>query len=546
MSERDGERTPHGVCQLKENYAQLDGLLRIAAADFSRHKATRAAAVCGLSAYHAFTAHCGVFSSSVLDSLLQELGNELSVAKRPVDIKGRSVSQVCHVLTYARRVGGDTRFVYRWIQNDPAHVHSVIIMRPDGSDVHPHLKSAVASSGGHIRNLQSHWRRPLEQAQELRLQARYYDAVMLHLFPTDVAPLMAFSAIDEPKVGVVNHSDHTFWPRGGAPNLIINLREQPAFFTRDRRGMSSANETLLPIPLPSRLQHSHRERQAARATLAIPPNAVVLLTIASGHKFPPFEGSSSLHELVRPLIENNKHLIWLVVGPSVDNMWRTLSDELAEQVRVLGTVWETDNLYAASDIYLDSFPFSSITSLLEAGSCGLPLVTYKPTDWPWLLSAGAPGLTDRVRVARTEEEFVQVVSELVDDKGQRQQWGSLAFEGIDYYHSGEGWRRFLEAFYKKLDAKKISIASQATEPVFGDLDRGVEELMKRISVGSSPIVDAFAGALDFSTRIGLLRKLGAIGFSYSHSYYLPDFLESRYHGELAFLKRAPKGWPFSR
>ena len=38
----------------------------------------------------------------------------------------------------------------------------------------------------------------------------------------------------------------------------------------------------------------------------------------------------------------------------------------------------TSVLYDAADIYVDSFPAVSITSLLEAGSLGIPLVTRDP------------------------------------------------------------------------------------------------------------------------------------------------------------------------
>ena len=57
----------------------------------------------------------------------------------------------------------------------------------------------------------------------------------------------------------------------------------------------------------------------------------------------------------------------LAVGPSESEAaWAALIERFGERVRVIGPTAETSLLLDATDLYLDSFPFGSPTSLFEA------------------------------------------------------------------------------------------------------------------------------------------------------------------------------------
>ena len=76
--------------------------------------------------------------------------------------------------------------------------------------------------------------------------------------------------------------------------------------------------------------------------------------------------------------------------------------------RALGTRHEIGSIYAAADIYLDSYPFSSLTSMLEAGQRGLPLLSLGSAD-PQLDVLGFDDpATDGLPIRfRAEDEYLQ-------------------------------------------------------------------------------------------------------------------------------------------
>ena len=95
-------------------------------------KWSEAAAILSLDARFAFTNNPGVFSSRRFDSAIQILGGHLGNLT-PIHRRSPNTN-ILHVLTYAGPVGGDTRFVHRWIQVEARRSHSVAIMRPSSED----------------------------------------------------------------------------------------------------------------------------------------------------------------------------------------------------------------------------------------------------------------------------------------------------------------------------------------------------------------------------------------------------------------------------
>lgn len=519
-----------GLCH---SYERFSALLQLGEKLLAARKYQAAAALAGIAARHAFTSHSGLFASLRLDRLLIELSHAVPAGAEACGGDGR---HVLHILTYARPIGGDTRFVVRWIQRDAMRRHTVAVCRTRSSDTPRDLAAAVNSTGGSLKALRSPWSRPLDQALELRHLSEDVDIVFLHLFPDDIAPLLAFADVDKPPpVAIVNHSDHTFWPGGSIANLIVHLRRQAPDFLVERRGLIPSPSVLLPIPLPPFAELLSKEE--AKRALGYAPDSILILTIASAFKYTP-HGSPGFLDLVLPVLEQNTKSLLLAVGPDATGAWKSANARTEGRVVACGSTWDTATFYAAADIYVDSFPFSSITSLLEAGSHATPLLAYcPPSQEEWLLGPGAPGLDRTLLRASNPDVYRQVLNRLIQDLDYRLSIGRNTRESILSAHTGDGWLEALHNVYRYLDLSSEKGCHTGTEVSFraGNLDEAVASVIACISVGLSPIIDAYVAPLPYRSRISTLRKLFYQQFDFSLSMFLPPVLERCLGGKAPWL-----------
>jgi hypothetical protein len=152
--------------------------------------------------------------------------------------------------------------------------------------------------------------------------------------------------------------------------------------------------------------------------------------------------------MLAPVLERHRRAVLLAVGPEHTAEWERASQRVHGRIRAFGEREDTAIFYQAADIYVDSYPVVSITSLLEAGSYGLPLVTRSPLAGdPSILGADAPGLTDHLIQTRNIDEYHSALSRLIENEGLRNDLGLATSERVTALHSGTAWRDALEGIY---------------------------------------------------------------------------------------------------
>lgn len=455
------------LVELQLAYSRFTALVQTAGGLLKTGDICAAAKVAQAAASLAFPGHVGLFTSVSLEQVLLNIGLRMtaaSLARRPYSAHQRL--RVMHVLTYGREVGGDSRFVWRWIQEDTANEHSVVITSQSESKRFKSppkvLKAAAETSGGKMTMLTAPKSMPLEQARELRELSSGMDVIALHHFPDDIVPVIAFAdETTSPKIVFINHSDHTFWTGGSVANLIANLRSQPSEFYRARRGLRPEQSTILPIPIP--VPSFGTDKEQIKQTLNYPRDAILFLTIASPFKYES-EHLQTFLELVVPVLEKHPNAYLLAVGPELAGAWSQASSRVDGRLKALGTRWDTDKLFAAADVYLDSIPFSSITSLLEAGMTGLPLVGYQHPEFV-LLGPGAPGLTKSVYLAANAASYRQELDRLILCREYRETRGRLAQQQIETHHMSPGWMKYLSVLYQRLEETSARVFTGECEQI---------------------------------------------------------------------------------
>ena len=522
--------------QLAEAFQRYSDLLDLAESKLAADELSAAAALAQVAARYAFPANVGLFGSPRLERLLLRLGARIPVGEFRSAVLSAEPRRVLHVLSYAKPIGGDSRFAWRWIQQDPTRCHSVAITSQlDVSQTYqiPQvLQDAVMRSGGFLRALRTAGSRPMEQAQELRELCREADVIVLHAYPYDIIPVLALaSGCDGAKTVLVNHSDHTFWVGSSVADIIVHLRTQSAEFLETRRGLDPSKSTILPIPLDvaTVATKNDTERQLRRAkarrALGFEAHSIVLLTIASPFKYEA-PGQTGFLELVMPVIQRYPKAQLIAIGPAQDGAWSVAHANTQGRIVALGRRWGNDEFLAAADIYLDSVPFSSITSLLEAGSCGLPLIGIRPPRPALsLLGAGAPGLTNVMELAENVDSYQEMLGRLINDEALRRQVGQRTQSQIHSLHTGQNWTDALEAAYQFLDGcRSRGCVIQDDDTFEGDeLCRALVQLFRKVQgrMRVRQLIGEHVGALPYRSRVQTTWQLYRKGFELCLMNFLP-------------------------
>jgi hypothetical protein len=512
--------------RMRASYDQFRDLLNLAEQELAASNLHAAIGLLQIAARFAFPGNVGLMVSHRLEELLGKAGRQIPNVSAPeAEHRSTSSRRVLHVLSYGRPVGGDTRFVWRWIQEDQTSQHFVAITtQADVAnlyDVPAVLRSSAEASGGFLRTLSAPPANPVEQARELRALCQQMDLVVLHLFPYDIIPVLALAAgCDGVKTLFVNHSDHTFWAGASVAHSVVHLRKQSREFLIERRGLKPEQTPVLPIPLSHSAPPIAREE--AKRALGYGPETVVLLTIASPFKYSS-PNSIGFLELVTPVIANSLQAVLIAVGPEPKGAWKAASAATQGRIVPLGTTWDTGLLYAAADIYLDSVPFSSITSLVEAGSHGCALLGYAMPDGEIsLLGPGAPGIDGTMIVTQHPEQYRDQCTRLIADPDYRTQCGQRVQEEILSLHTGPKWADVVQKLYAITETNSSGrgcLLKRDDEFRASSLNASLAQLYPDRNTRS--VIGKYLGALPYQSGLSLSLALYSKGFDLSYINLLP-------------------------
>jgi hypothetical protein len=516
---------------LRDSYSRYCDLLTMAEEHFAAGDFEVAVALAQIASRYAFPGHVGLFGSPRLERLLLALGRQIPSTPPSSDWHRHERSRsILHVLSYGRPIGGDSRFVWRWMQEDRNSRHSVAITTQGDLkgiyEVPEVLRHSAESSGGSLRTLTAPTSKPLEQASELRALCQKVDIVALHLFPYDIIPVLALAAgCDTVKTVFVNHADHTFWIGASVAHCVAHLRRQSAQFLRNRRGINPDRYSILPIPLDYS-PPSVTPVQAKRA-LGYEPDVVLLVTIASPFKYSA-PGQVGFLDLVTPVLAKLPQAVLIAVGPNSKGAWQAARVRTNGRIVPLGTRWDNDLLYAAADVYLDSVPFSSTTSLLEAGCHGVPLLGCSPPNPQLaLLGPGAPGFDSAMELANDAESYRILLTRLIIDAEFRHRSGQRVLTQILSLHTGGKWIEAVHELYDRVERSNDRGCLLGNEDSFDadGLNLALVHLYGREPFRLRKLIMKYVGFLPYRARISITWCLHTKGFGLCFLNLLPPPLD---------------------
>ena len=360
---------PSAATWLKTNQRTFGRLVHRAISLNESGHFENAALLAEAAAQFAWLNHPGQHASRALEDLCARIGRQ-RCAEPGSARAATQVKKVLHVVTQCYDIGGHTRAIRRWIELDQGRRHSLAVTSPAGGRlINAALLKSVLASGGQVHEIANESNRILDKATRLRTLAFDADLVILHVHPSDVCPAIAFAApAGLPPITIQNHADHVFWIGANVLNSVINFRSAGRDLATDRRGIPLVHQSVVPLPLDA--ERRVVDRTEAKAALGLPRDSFILLTVASAYKFANVSTALDFFATQSKFLARHPRAVHIVVGADQTSLPASASPRL----KVVAATPDIAMYYDAADLYVDSFPFASVTSLLEAGQRGTPLV----------------------------------------------------------------------------------------------------------------------------------------------------------------------------
>lgn len=403
---------------------------------------------CRTAAGFATTNPVGVLRSTeleqVVDAVAAAVPDPRSGTPRLPPATGR---RVLHVLSEAAPIGGLTRLVERWIQHDVESASSILLTRQ--STVSERLQSTVRTSGGAAFGLADHVD-AMERASFLRGVGHEVDLVICHLQSDDVVAAVAFGhGYRGAPVAFINHGDHIFWLAPTQAQLVVSNRDIAVELSHRVRGYAESSNQVLPLVIPDR--HIHSTRQQTRSELGVVSDRPLAVSVARAVKFQDTDLMPRFSDVVSAMLERVPDLMFCAVGPEPsDAPWPELRRRFGSRVVVTGPVPDPQPYLDAADVYVDPFPFSSTTSLLEASAHSLAVITLDGHQG-WRKMLGIPTFVGQVEDRPTSiGALTERVALLARDTGSRSESARVAREVYEGYYDAAQWPSDVERMYEKL------------------------------------------------------------------------------------------------
>jgi glycosyltransferase involved in cell wall biosynthesis len=405
-----------------------------------------AVAAAQLGASMASYRHPGVLVSPRLERVLAGLGARL----RPFAPRPAPTGRVLHVASEVYAVGGHTRMIWRWIDRDRAHRHSLLVTGQHG-DVPAGLLTAVRDAGGEAIGL-TPGAPVMDRAQALRDAAAGADVVVVHAHPMDPLPALALAdAPGRPPVVYFNHADHVFWLGASIADVVHCVRPVGAEMA-GARGIAAERCLVTSAPVSgadgngtAAAAERERERPGVLAQLGWPPDSVVLFSAGSLDKYRGPAGLTLL-DLVDPVLRGQPRARLLVAGAVADDTWSRARARHAGRVAAVGPLPTLAPLFASADVYLESRPLGGPGVSSEAAAHGLPVLTHAgtPLEASLFCTDARYGATLVLGAGDYRRELIR----LVGDPARRAELGAAAQAAIAA--TDAQWEASVERVYARV------------------------------------------------------------------------------------------------
>jgi len=407
-----------------------------------------------LTADYAWKVHTGRYTDGRIENIAFDIGQNLNNILKsqkldnyrfnlPAITNKYKKRNILHIATRVSKIGGHTRLINNWIKQDTHSSHSLVIVNQTNLEVPEWIDKSISKSGGKLILIPPNISLLLKAKLLRELSNSNIDLIILHHHPNDIVPVVAFSVKNCPPVAIQNHADHVFWLGSSIGDIVINIRKSGQSISVNRRHLPK--NFLLPIPID--IKPPPITKESARKQLNIKQNDILLLSIGMPYKFIP-SGNLNFFKTIIKVLNSNPNIHLFIIGFDKEYI-KYIPESKHERIKLLGRIVDPSIYYKAADLYLESFPVGSLTTLLEAVILGLyPVLSPRSTST--IFCCDDISLEGYVNNSHSENEYISKIKSLIQHPTSSENIITDLTKKVSSYHNGKIWNEYLSKFYNTM------------------------------------------------------------------------------------------------
>lgn len=388
--------------------------------------------------------HSGIFSCPHLEKELLNLGAQFATTQYLTGSEKNIIKPktILHIASTLYSTGGHTRMLEEYINRLPQYNHALVLTRQSIDELPNRIAQKITTEIIEIYDLTSH-EGFLKKAELLAEIGVKYSQVFLHIHPNDPIPTIAHGIQPFQKIITINHADHLFWVGASITDICINIRPFAENISLNKRGIN--NNVLLPVPVVNHL-YNDEDNKEIRQKLGLFNDEIILLTISYPYKLTPSK-THNFYSTAIKLLSKKPNLIHFIVGVSEENV-NTLNLDFPPNLIFLGPLEDPSDYQKVADIYLEGFPFNSLTALLDSinFNCA-PVLMYAPAN-PNCNMESELAFDGILKHPINEVEYLEKVLMLINNINTRKEVVKILKERINYFNGGVYWTNTLNKVLK--------------------------------------------------------------------------------------------------
>jgi len=365
-------------------------------------------------------------------------------------------NHIIYVASTLFAVGGHSRCILNFIDNQPNYKHTVILTRQHKSI--PNNLTAFFQSKNVDVIIQEVIDLPLAKAKKLLLKTDEINPHKIYLFqhPDDLVPLIAFGKNKYHEVIQYNHADHVFSIGTKYFSKQLEFRNTGALISYYGKNVKAPQIQVLPI----QKNYETLNRKASKTKLGFDSEQKIIGSLTNFGKAKSYKGFPSLVDVLVSISAKYSNCIFLIIGLT-DAEFITISgkiNQVPDNIRCIGIVLDPEPYYQIFDFFIEPFPIGSGLGILEACKHGaIPIFSPIETGLCATFEVFHPYIQSDLKKATSFEAFYSTVENyLTLESTILNTLSDKIRNGIYTYHRGEKWAADVENKTLEFDNTKIN------------------------------------------------------------------------------------------
>jgi glycosyltransferase involved in cell wall biosynthesis len=235
----------------------------------------------------------------------------------------------------------------------------------------------------------------------------------LHFAPYNVVGVCVFNVFPTIKRYLINLTDHAFWLGKSCADYFIEFREYGYNISVKHRGIPEDKiriQNYYPIQQKNKFEDFPIDVS----------NKVVLFSGGAYYKI--YGEKMKFLYLIKRVLSENKNAILLIAGWGNDSPLKQfiVENDLENQIVLLGSRKDINEVFKNSDLYLATYPFSGGLMAQFAAVHNTNIMAYSKKDLPFNFIEGLLKLPKEVKLTfSNEEDYHDEANKLIQNKEYR-------------------------------------------------------------------------------------------------------------------------------